>query len=127
MYKAGVQADSGAFMNILQPVMVSLAFIISLASTSTSAELVSDPNFGDPASRVAGIGSSMVGNGHLVVINHSGFIFPEPRLTTEIGNTYLYTLTVDLVNNTSGGGRVTVGGQTIWEPKSMLREYLQGR
>ena len=55
-------------------------------------------------------------NGHLVVINHSGFIFPDPRLITDVGTTYQYSLTVDLVNNLTGGGKVTIGGQTIWEP-----------
>ena len=32
-----------------------------------------------------------------------------------VGTTYAYSLTVDLVNNLSGGGKVTIGGQTIWE------------
>jgi hypothetical protein len=79
-------------------------------------ELISDPYFDDPSSWNVGIGSSVVENGHLVIINHSGFIFPEPRLETEVGKIYQYALTVDLVNNLSGNGKVTVGGQTIWEP-----------
>jgi hypothetical protein len=33
-----------------------------------------------------------------------------------IGESYQYSLIVDFVNNPSGGGKVTVGGQTIWEP-----------
>jgi hypothetical protein len=41
---------------------------------------------------------------------------PEPRLVTDVGLTYQYSLTVDLVNNLTGGGKVTIGGQTIWEP-----------
>jgi hypothetical protein len=97
------------------------AVIIALISTSAGAamvgpELISDPYFDDPSSWNVGIGSSVVENGHLVIINHSGFIFPEPRLETEVGKIYQYALTVDLVNNLSGNGKVTVGGQTIWEP-----------
>lgn len=96
-------------------------YVLMLGSATASAitigpELVSDPGFDDPASWNVGIGSSSVQNGQLVVINYSGFIFPVPGIDTEIGKTYQYMLTVDLVNNLSGGGRVTVGGQTIWEP-----------
>ena len=41
-------------------------------------------------------------------IGHSGFIFPEPRPETDAGTTYQYSLDVNLVNNLSGGGKVTV-------------------
>lgn len=97
------------------------ALLFTLVSTTVSAatvgpELISDTGLDDPASWDVGIGSSYINNGHLIVINHSGFIFPEPRLVTDVGTTYQYSLTVDLVNNLSGGGKVTVGGQTIWEP-----------
>ena len=97
------------------------ALLITLVSTTVGAvsvgpELISDPGFDDPSSWDLGISSSVVENGHLVVINHSGFIFPEPRLVTDAGATYQYSLTVNLVNNLTGGGKVTVGGQTIWEP-----------
>lgn len=95
--------------------------LITLISTTVGAvtvgpELISDPGFDDPSSWNIGIGSSSIENGQLIVINHSGFIFPEPRLETDVGITYQYSLAVDLVNNLSGGGKVTVGGQTIWEP-----------
>ena len=105
----------------MKKLLLLCAFSITLISTSIGAvtvgpELISDPGFDDPSSWDVGIGSSTVENGHLVVINHSGFIFPDPWLITDIGITYEYSLTVDLVNNLSGGGKVTVGGQTIWEP-----------
>jgi hypothetical protein len=105
----------------MKPILYLAAFIAALAGTNVGAitigpELVADPNFDDPSSWDIGIGNSDVENGHLVVINHSGFIFPEPQLETLIGTTYQYSLTVDLVNNLSGGGKVTIGGQTIWEP-----------
>lgn len=97
------------------------ALLITLVSTTVGAvtvgpELMSDPGFDDPSSWNVGIGSSTIENSHLIVINHSGFIFPEPRLVTDMGTTYQYSLIVDLVNNLSGGGKVTVGGQTIWQP-----------
>ena len=97
------------------------AFLITMVSTTVGAatvgpELISDPGFDDPTSWDVGIGSSSIENGQLIVINHSGFIFPEPRLEIYVGITYQYSLAVDLVNNLSGGGKVTVGGQTIWEP-----------
>jgi len=98
-----------------------LACVITLICTTAAAvsvgpELIADPYFDDPASWDVGIGSSVVENGHLVVINHSGFIFPEPKVVTQVGTTYQYSLSVDYLNNLSGGGKVTVGGQTIWEP-----------
>ena len=97
------------------------ACVLTLISTTVGAatvgtELILDPDFNDPASWDIGIGSSKVENGHLVVINHAGFIFPEPAIETEVGKTYQYSLIVDFVNNLSGGGKVTVGAQTIWEP-----------
>jgi len=97
------------------------ACVIALICTTVGAvtvgpELLADPYFDDPASWNVGIGSSVVENGHLVVINHSGFIFPEPKVITEVGATYQYSLSVDFLNNLSGSGKVTVGGQTIWEP-----------
>jgi hypothetical protein len=108
-------------MDKLHRVCKSLAWVITLISTTASAvtvgpELVPDPEFNNPSSWDVGIGSSVVDNGHLVVINHSGFIFPEPNFVTEIGKSYQYSLAVNLVNNLSGNGKVTVGGQTIWEP-----------
>lgn len=110
-------------MDKLHRVCMSLAWVITIISTTASAvtvgpDLVPDPDFNDPSSWDVGIGSSVVENGHLVVINHSGFIFSEPNFVTEIGNSYQYSLTVDLVNNPSGNGKVTVGGQTIWEPSN---------
>ena len=79
-------------------------------------ELITDPGFNDPSSWDVGIGSSKIENGHLIVINQSGFIFPDPLLVTDVGTTYQYSLAVDLVNNLTGGGKVTIGGQTIWQP-----------
>jgi hypothetical protein len=104
-------------------VYVTWACMVTLICTPVSAvtlgpELLVDPYFDDPLSWDAGIGSSVVENGHLVVINHSGFIFPDPQIGTEVGTTYQYALSVDFVNNLSGGGKVTIGGQTIWEPSS---------
>ena len=94
---------------------------ITLTSTTVGAitvgpELIPDPYFDDPSGWDVGIGSSTVTNGHLVIINHSGFIFPVPQIATIIGESYHYSMIVDLVNNPSGGGKITVGGQTIWEP-----------
>jgi hypothetical protein len=89
---------------------------VDFSSITIGLELVPDPDFNDPASWDVGAGSSKIENGQLVVINHSGFIFPEPKIETEVGKTYHYALTVTLVNNLSGGGKVTVGAQTIWEP-----------
>ena len=105
--------------HLVDKVLVSIVLILVSATSSAvtvGPELISDPDFDNPASWNIWPGSSIVNNGHLVVINHSGFIFPEPRLGTEAGTTYQYELTVDLVNNTSDSGKVTVGGQTIWEP-----------
>ncbi|MEE9303339.1 MAG: VPLPA-CTERM sorting domain-containing protein [Thiotrichaceae bacterium] len=106
-------------MKILQ--LLGVSFTFALITTTASAalvgnELIADPDFNDPASWDVGIGASKVENGKLVVINHSGFIFPLPNFTTQIGETYQYTLDVSLVNNTAGGGKVTIGAQTIWEP-----------
>lgn len=81
-------------------------------------ELILDPGFNDPASWNVGTGSSFVDNGHLVVINHTGFIFSVPAIETIIGQTYQYSLIVDVVNNLSGGGKVTVGENIIWQPDS---------
>ena len=97
------------------------ALLLTLVNTMVGAvtigpELIADPGFNDPSSWDVGIGSSKIENGHLIVINQSGFIFPEPLLVTDVGTTYQYSLAVDLVNNLTGGGKVTVGGQTIWEP-----------
>ena len=95
------------------------ALFITLVNTTAGAvtlgpELISDPGFDDPAGWDVGIGSSVVENGHLVVINHSGFIFPEPRLVTDVGTSYQYSLTVDLVNNLSGGGKGAVDSSGSW-------------
>jgi len=95
--------------------------LLTLVNTAVSAvtagpELISDPDFDDPSSWDFDIGSSTINNGQLIVINHSGFIFPEPRPETDAGITYQYSLDVNLVNNLSGGGKITVGGQTIWKP-----------
>ena len=97
------------------------AFLIALVCKTAGAvtvgpELVSDPGFDDPSSWDVGIGLSAIGSGQLIVINHTGFIFPEPKLVTEVVTIYQYSLAVDLVNNLLGGGKVTVGGQTIWQP-----------
>ena len=97
------------------------AIFLALIAASVDAsiidqELVADPNFDDASSWILGVGSSSIENGHLVVINQSGFIYPEPKFATQVGERYQYSLTVDLVNNLSGGGKVTIGGQTIWEP-----------
>jgi len=97
-------------------------FVITFISTTAHAitvgpELVADPDFDDPGSwDIGGIGNSKVENGQLIVINHTGLIFPEPGISIDTGAMYQYALNVDLVNNDSGGGKVTVGGQTIWEP-----------
>jgi len=88
----------------------------TVGAVSVGPELISDPGFDDPAGWDIGIGSSKIENSHLIVINQSGFIFPDPLLVTDMGTTYQYSLAVDLVNNLTGGGKVTVGGQTIWEP-----------
>lgn len=95
--------------------------LLTLVNTAVGAmtvgpELISDPGFDDPSSWDFGTVSSTINNGQLIVINHSGFIFPEPRPETDVGITYQYSLDVNFVNNLSGGGKVTVGGQTIWEP-----------
>jgi len=95
--------------------------LLTLVNTAVSAvavgpELIPDPGFDDPSSWDLGIGSSTINNGELIIINHSGFIFPEPRPETDAGTTYQYSLDVNLVNNLSGGGKVTVGGETIWVP-----------
>ena len=97
------------------------ALLLTLVNTTVGAvtigpELITDPGFNDPSSWDVGIGSSKIENGHLIVINQSGFIFPDPLLVTNVGTTYQYSLAVDLVNNLTGGGKVTVGGQTIWKP-----------
>lgn len=85
-------------------------------AVSLGPELVPDPGFDDPLSWNTGIGSSTIANGQLIVINQSGFIFPAPGITTDVDSSYQYALTVDLVNNLTGGGKITIGGQTIWEP-----------
>ena len=115
--------ENPRFLIIVRNYLVCMAgvCVITLISTTASAatvglELISDTDFDNPASWDVGIGSSKIENGHLVVINHSGFIFPEPRIATEVGITYQYSLIVDFVNNTSGSGKVTIGAQTIWEP-----------
>jgi len=95
--------------------------LLTLVNTAVSAvavgpELIPDPGFDDPSSWDLGIGSSTINNGELIIINHSGFIFPEPPPETDAGTTYQYSLDVNLVNNLSGGGKVTVGGETIWVP-----------
>ena len=95
--------------------------LLSLVNTTVGAvtigpELITDPGFNDPSSWDIGIGSSTIDNGHLIVINHAGLIFPKPGLVTGVGTTYQYSLTVDLLNNLTGGGKVTIGGQTIWQP-----------
>ena len=97
------------------------ALLITMVSTTVGAvtvgpELIFDPGFDNPSSWDVGIGLSYIDNGHLIAINHTGFIFPEPRLVTDVGTTYQYSLTVDLANNLNGGGKVTVGDQIIWEP-----------
>ena len=89
---------------------------LNAGAVTPGPELAPDPGFDDPSSWDVGIGNSVVQDGHPVAINHSGFIFPAPRLETLTGTGYQYSLTVDFVNNLSGGGKVTVGGQTIWEP-----------
>jgi hypothetical protein len=97
------------------------AFLITLVCKTVGAvtvgpELISDTDFDDHSGWDVGFGLSNIDNGQLIVINHTGFIFPEPRLVTDVGTIYQYSLTVDLVNNLSGGGKVTIGGQTIWQP-----------
>lgn len=104
------------------------AIVITLISTTVGAitvgpELIPDRHFDDSSSWGVGIGSSTVTNGHLVVINHSGFIFPVPQIATVIGESYHYSLIVDLVNNPSGGGKITVGGQMIWEPSDNIGTF----
>ena len=104
-------------------------FVITFISATAQAitvgpELVADPNFDDPGSWNVGIGNSKVENGQLIAINHSGFIFPEPVISVDIGVTYQYELTVDLVNNLAGNGKVTVGGQTIWEPSDNTGTFI---
>jgi hypothetical protein len=108
--------------------LLGAALIITLISAKVGAvtvapELIADPYFDDPTSWDVGVGSSTVVNGHLVVIDHSGFIFPVPQITTVIGESYQYSLVVDLVNNLSGGGKITVGGQTIWEPSNNIGTF----
>jgi hypothetical protein len=119
----GIHMNKPRFLNTVRNYLVCAvgACVITLISTTVGAatvglELISDPDFNNPASWDVGIGSSKVENGHLVVINHAGFIFPEPLIATEVGVTYQYSLIVDFVNNTSGSGKVTIGAQTIWEP-----------
>lgn len=104
-------------------------FVITFMSATAHAitvgpELLADPNFDDPGSWDVGIGNSIVENGQLIVISHSGFIFPEPGISIDIGATYQYELTVDLVNNPSGNGKITVGGQTIWEPGDNIGTFV---
>lgn len=105
----------------MKTILLLAALFTALTGTNTDAstvgpELLADPDFDDPSSWDVGSGSSVVENGHLVVINHTGLIFPDPQLETFIGTTYQYSLSVAFVNNLSGGGKVTIGGQTIWEP-----------
>lgn len=97
------------------------ALLLTLVNTAVGAvtigpELITDPEFNDPSKWDTGIGSSKIENGHLIVINQSGFIFPEPLQVMDVGTTYQYSLAVHLVNNLTGGGKVTIGGLTIWQP-----------
>ena len=104
--------------------VIAACFITLISTTAVAVtvgpELIPDPDFNDPSSWDIVGGTSKVENGQLVVISHSGFIFPEPKIETETGKTYQYALTVDLVNNLSGGGKVTIGGQTIWQPSDSV-------
>ena len=106
---------------MIRSILFFYAFLIALISTNVSAisvgpELVPDPGFDDPSSWEVGVGATTIENGQLIVINYTGLILPVPGIDTSIGATYQYSLTVDLVNNLTGGGKITIGGETIWEP-----------
>ena len=60
----------------------------SVDASTIGSELVPDPNFDDASSWNLGTGSSVIENGHLVVINQAGLIYPEPRFATQIGESY---------------------------------------